>query len=334
MASLTAHLLESGDHGRLGFRSDCPVCREQRLCGALLAERLVSRRARAALASGVLAVSAAAPAVAVAQEPDQVQEGVVVPEQPDAVQPDGTETDGAPTDSPGFDPGGETPLPFDVGTPPAAPQDNEPPTPLESEPVDDPDARLVPLEEPEPDAEVPEPEADVPVPPAEPPAPPPLDAVPAPPAPPPLPPPIEPPAVAPKDGPDATPPKKEPDRQTQADAPNRSQAPPPQPPTTTAPPIEPAPAPAPQPAPATVLVQATNTGPTAEAPASPLPDTARTHVVQSGESLWTIAERLLGARASTARVAREVDRLWELNKDRIATGDPDLLMTGTELRLR
>ena len=60
----------------------------------------------------------------------------------------------------------------------------------------------------------------------------------------------------------------------------------------------------------------------------------RFHVVQRGESLWSIANDLLGDGASAARIAREVNRLWELNSDRIATGDPDLLMVGTRLALR
>jgi nucleoid-associated protein YgaU len=60
----------------------------------------------------------------------------------------------------------------------------------------------------------------------------------------------------------------------------------------------------------------------------------RFHVVLRGESLWSIANDLLGDRASAARTAREVNRLWELNRDRIATGDRDLLMVGTRLALR
>jgi len=57
------------------------------------------------------------------------------------------------------------------------------------------------------------------------------------------------------------------------------------------------------------------------------------HVVVSGESLWSIAANLLGQGASVARTAREVNRLWELNRGAIRTGDPDLLMTGTRLVL-
>jgi nucleoid-associated protein YgaU len=60
----------------------------------------------------------------------------------------------------------------------------------------------------------------------------------------------------------------------------------------------------------------------------------RTHTVRPGESLWAIAADVLGDEATVARIAREVHRLWQLNRDRIGTGDPDLLMIGTRLRLR
>jgi hypothetical protein len=57
-------------------------------------------------------------------------------------------------------------------------------------------------------------------------------------------------------------------------------------------------------------------------------------VVLAGESLWSIADELLGGDADAARIAREVHRLWTLNQGRIATGDPDLLEIGTRLKLR
>ena len=60
----------------------------------------------------------------------------------------------------------------------------------------------------------------------------------------------------------------------------------------------------------------------------------RTHTVLRGESLWAIASDLLGRDDSPARVAREVHRLWQLNRDRIGTGDADLLLVGTTLLLR
>ena len=60
----------------------------------------------------------------------------------------------------------------------------------------------------------------------------------------------------------------------------------------------------------------------------------RIHRVHAGESLWSIASDMLGASASPARIAVEVHRLWQLNRERIATGKPDLLMVGTTLRLQ
>ena len=60
----------------------------------------------------------------------------------------------------------------------------------------------------------------------------------------------------------------------------------------------------------------------------------RVHVVQQGESLWTIAEGLLGLDASATSIAAEVARLWELNRELIPSGDPDLIAVGQELRLR
>jgi nucleoid-associated protein YgaU len=56
-------------------------------------------------------------------------------------------------------------------------------------------------------------------------------------------------------------------------------------------------------------------------------------IVRPGDSLWSIAGDLAGPDASPATIARLVNRLWELNADRIGTGDPDLVMVGTVLRL-
>lgn len=65
---------------------------------------------------------------------------------------------------------------------------------------------------------------------------------------------------------------------------------------------------------------------------SPRPvSSASSRTVRSGESLWSIATDLLGPVASPARVAAEVERLWRLNRDRIRTGDPDVLPAGVSL---
>jgi hypothetical protein len=50
--------------------------------------------------------------------------------------------------------------------------------------------------------------------------------------------------------------------------------------------------------------------------------------------LWSIATDLLGGRASNARVAATVNRLWELNRATIGTGDADVLPVGSRLMLR
>src|SRR5688500_12808617 len=82
VGSLTAHLLETGDHDRLGFHPRCPVCRRQRLFGSLISEPVIPRRLQAVLASGVLAFSAAAPGAAAAVPPDRTQVGVAAPGRP------------------------------------------------------------------------------------------------------------------------------------------------------------------------------------------------------------------------------------------------------------
>ena len=87
-------------------------------------------------------------------------------------------------------------------------------------------------------------------------------------------------------------------------------------------------APPPEPAPAT---------PTSDPPAEVKSSSGPNQdflVVQPGDSLWSIAKRLVGPDASPAQIARKVSRLWDLNDDRIGTGRPDLILVGTKLRLR
>src|SRR5918996_5608774 len=103
MGALTPHLRETDDHGRLRFHPSCPVCRQERLYGTLSFEPVVPRRVQALVAGGVLALSASAPVVAAAQEPDRQFEGVA-PEGPG----------GAELHDPAFDPGGDTPPSFDT----------------------------------------------------------------------------------------------------------------------------------------------------------------------------------------------------------------------------
>jgi LysM domain len=367
MGSLTAHLLETGDHGRLRFHPSCPVCRQERLYGTLSTEPVVSRRAQALLAGGVLAVSSSAPAVAIAQEPDRQFEGVAAPE----------ELGGPELDDPSFDPGGDTALPFDTAPAPAAPDgsdDSGDGAPLDVEPTVDLDAQVDPLAEdvapvtetaPPADEEsaVPPAESVAPVGPEAPPSAPPT-------------PPAEPPAQldeqvggpstdtptnrgrarsdagvpgSPHRGSDGAGAPSEDHRGVARAAPSPLTAPPPAasppappaPPPPLAPPAPPAsPTPAAEPVAAepiavaepVAVAEADVAAPTGSR--EPLTRDARFYVVQPGDSLWSIAKRLLGGDASAGRVAREVNRLWSLNRSRIATGNPDLLMVGTRLELR
>jgi resuscitation-promoting factor RpfA len=326
MGSLTPHLLEPGDHGRLPFHPSCPVCRRERLHGTLSQEPVVSRRTQAVLASGVLAFSAGAPGLAGAAAPDRQAEGIAAPEDPAVGE----------IDDPAFDPGGETSLPFETAPAPSetAEEDDGVGAPIDAEPVDDPDGRLAPLA-----AEEGAPMADdaAPVPEEVPPAT--GDEVSGATETPPSPP-AEPPDTGEVTVPD--PPADQSERRDSAYRAERErrhldnvpaagvhaqEEPVLQPPT------PPPPAddgyitvPATQPAAATAAAAGPERGSSLRG--------ARAYVVQPGDSLWSIAKRILGADASPARIAREVDRLWSLNQERIATGDPDLLHVGTDLRLR
>ena len=56
-------------------------------------------------------------------------------------------------------------------------------------------------------------------------------------------------------------------------------------------------------------------------------------VIRPGDSLWAIAQRTLGPRASNGAVEKELVAIWNLNAGRIGTGDPNLIFPGTRLRL-
>jgi nucleoid-associated protein YgaU len=57
------------------------------------------------------------------------------------------------------------------------------------------------------------------------------------------------------------------------------------------------------------------------------------YLVRRGDTLWAIAERMLGGEASAVEVARLVERIWELNAASIGTGSPDMIRPGQQLRL-
>jgi LysM domain len=57
------------------------------------------------------------------------------------------------------------------------------------------------------------------------------------------------------------------------------------------------------------------------------------YTVAPGDCLWSIATAILPPGSSDAEVAAEVARLWRMNAARIGTGDPDVILAGTVLRL-
>ena len=282
------------------------------------------------LTSALLALAAVVPAASIAAEPDRSQEGGLSPELGQDVE----------TDSPSFDPGGDTDLPFDTGPATQRPSPDSSPddAPLETEPTDDPDGRLAPLAAPE--APVPGGVEDAPVRPVEgvqpgaPPAPgfsiepPPSTAAPEA-APAPLPEPQPLPAEA-GSGPKAAVGQRRLTAVAQVD------------PRPVSPPAaglgEATPVASDSPEVVTAADQVADSQAADESGASrgtSAPDRgARVHVVRPGESLWTIAEGLLGPDASATSIAAEVASLWELNRELIPSGDPDLIAVGQQLRLR
>lgn len=59
----------------------------------------------------------------------------------------------------------------------------------------------------------------------------------------------------------------------------------------------------------------------------------RRHTVRAGESLWQIAQQVLGSDASPAEIARYVRAIWRLNAERLGTAGPDLIQPGQTLAL-
>lgn len=312
MRSLNAHLIESESHERLPFHPDCPIC-QTRLAGSLLRGGFVSVRVQAAIATGLIAASTVAPSAAVAVEQDQEREGTAP-----AAQAEG----GNPAGDTAFDPGGgATALP--EAPPSGLPTAASPEVPAPSGTSNgNPTEAIVD----EGDGTGPA-AGEVASPPAT--TGPPVTVEAAPPVvttPPPSP------ATPPQPVNDAAPAASEP---TAADATGPSRAPGNRPTEHRTRRVASAPV-APVPAPTSVPVASpTSATPSVPAaPRSPAEPGDTSHIVEPGESLWAIAADLLGDDATPARIAREVHRLWQLNGDRIGTGDPDLLMIGTELSLR
>ena len=330
-ASLPTDLVKAGDQpSRSQALSPAPL-RSRQSAEAVHARivRALLTRARSVLTSALLALAVVVPAASIAAEPDRSQEGGTSPELGQGVD----------TDSPSFDPGGDTDLPFDTGpqsgpSPDSSPDD----APLETEPTDDPDGRLAPLAAPETPA--PGVVEDAPVRPVEgvqPGAPPtPGFSIEPPPA-------TAAPEAAPAPLPEPQPLPAEPDSGPKAAVKQRR--------LTAVAPADPRPAPAPAADPGDATPMASDS-PEVVTAADQVADSQaaddsgasrgrsatdrgeRVHVVRPGESLWTIAEGLLGLDASATSIAAEVARLWELNRELIPSGDPDLIAVGQELRLR
>lgn len=331
MTSLSAHLRRPEAHAELPFHAGCPVCRDERLLGTLTSRGLVSPRTQAALAASLLALTATTPA-ALAAEQDSEHQGTAPPSQT------------SPTDtsqSAEFDPGGSgIELPAQAPTPPEA----QPPTPGNNETgrieppsttntdapiVDNGDGSQAPSGQTTPTAAVPSPPQSS----SEPGA----TADSSPPTTPAQPAASSPPSVAPATAPAVSP---RPAQHTTQTTPHEHRASAHHPtmvhqgqPASSSTQLSA------KPQPATVTSPAAATAASTPAAArTPSADDARlgdrAHTVHAGESLWSIASDILGFSASPARIAREVHRLWRLNRDQIGTGSPDLLMTGTTLRLR
>jgi Domain of unknown function (DUF4397)/LysM domain len=56
-------------------------------------------------------------------------------------------------------------------------------------------------------------------------------------------------------------------------------------------------------------------------------------VVRPGDSLWSIARRLVGPSASNEEVENKLRAVWGMNEKRIGTGDPNLIFPGQRLML-
>ena len=295
MSSLSVHLRLPEDHSGLPFHPSCPVCRRDRLAGSLEGDEIVSRRTQAALAAGLLVFSGVgAPAAAVAAGPDQDVDGSAEVVASPDPVADIDET------TTGWTDGGAAPVDDEPAAVAPEPEDGS----MEATPRE-------PAEEPLIEAAGEEPAA------------------------------VEEPATEPVAL--AAPPAEDPAATTEpaasdgirVDTAERAKR------ERTVKRTKPAVQPRVIAAPAPVVAPATTNAVTVRVTAGTNQNTvvrvssgARFHVVQRGESLWSIASDRLGERAGVAQIAREVDRLWQLNEDRIASGSPDLLYTGTRLRLR
>ncbi len=326
MAALSTHLRAS-NHAALAFHPGCPVCRAERLSGALTDGPVISLRAQAA---GLVATLALVPALTAAPALATDNETTV------GIQDPGKPVDNV--DDPNFKLPPANKAPLRDGAPvvnPDAPTNDKEGDPLDNngDPGDDPGAQTPAPGGINDNAVPPGPTPDQTPPPAPTPPPPPAfappAATPAPlppasPAPAPAPPAVPQPAPVAKPKPAAKKPAKPKARRKVAERPKQRAAPP----TTAAPAVR---TPQPQ-APVAAPVQRPAAQPVAATRPVAAP-TGRTYTVRSGDSLWSIASRVAGPGASPAKIAALVDQLWKLNSSRIASGDPSMVAVGTALQL-
>jgi hypothetical protein len=363
MDALGRHLRRHGAYGPPPFRSDCPICRDERLDGRIPEPHLAGPRMRAGLVAGMLAISTiGAQSVSVARA-DAIDDAIAQVDQAtppgDPLEANGGDNGDDAVSDAGDEAAGDTGDGAE-GQPASGPQPAEQPQPA-SDPTSAPASDPQPVEQPQ------QPQQPQSAQQSQPPA----GQQPAPQL-----------APDPRPAPPADPePGPAPDSQPARD-PQSAPAPDPPPPAT-GPQVAPAPEPqvlprskrpwsrhgrvpshaAPDSRPPPIAQHgaaddlAATHGSDAEradldnARASSLaPAVARQarrgearrswssrpnrYTVQPGDCLWSIARRVLAAGASDAAVAAEVDRLWRLNAGAIGTGSPDLIEPGQVLRLR
>ena len=318
----------SNDLGVLWIPSEPEKPARRRLAASRSVDfALASRPAAVMLVAAVLAQSAAVPVSAIAQGKDPV--GWLPSEDGGTASGEDNVPDGQLGEEDQPDASTDAPAP---APPPPTPEPVQTPAPT-PEPVATPEAVATPAATPEavatpeptPTAAVAEaPPAPVPAEPAATEAP--LEAEPAvaeaPPAPapavteaPPAPAPTEPAAATPVITPAATAtPELRETRRAEPKQPIRR---------TPARPAQPAPPPPPVPS-----ASAPVAAPAAQPASAAIPRGADHYEVQPGDSLWRIAERLLGPRASVRSVAALTAALWEHNRGRIGSPSPDVLPAG------
>jgi LysM domain len=335
MTSLTEHLNTPDPelHARLAFRADCPMCRRQRLMGPAPPSGLLTDHQRAGLVAGVVAVSAALPpagAIAQGPPPKGADKGANLP------PGGGVAAEEVADDLPAAPVAGERPQ---APSGPPAPKigngrqaETPPPAPPKAQPEAEAPAPTPPQAKPHRPVPTPEPEQTAPSPPPAPFAAPESPAASPAPAP----------SPAPAAGGDHAGSQSRPSAPTLGATSGEAESRAGDTASSSAGDARDDRAGGgetealAQVADSDADSDATETGGSRDAHGSTRESRSSetgVYVVQPGDSLWAIAERRLGASASDAAIAREVNRLWTANVDRIRSGDPNLIHPSEELRV-